>query len=265
MELASLKSFNSNRTGKVSAQENHQRGLRLYADRQYQEAAAFLQAALQDEATSERANDCAAAYLACGNREKALADFSLAASLDAENIDAAANLGILLASLARFREAIPYLQKSAARADASQRPALTQLLALCGNNLAEQTLRASHTAEERATAARRLPAIPSEAVVPTVRPPVDFPSPETMTIEELSQAVGKHALLQVEIDQKIASHIVAMREEFRSTMNEVQALRAQMDQLVRGLTDAVNSTCGPQIRAPQTNPAGQLPVATRSK
>jgi tetratricopeptide (TPR) repeat protein len=159
MELASLKSFNSNRTGKVSAQENHQRGLRLYADRQYQEAAAFLQAALQDEATSERANDCAAAYLACGNREKALADFSLAASLDAENIDAAANLGILLASLARFREAIPYLQKSAARADASQRPALTQLLALCGNNLAEQTLRASHTAEERATAARRLPAI----------------------------------------------------------------------------------------------------------
>jgi tetratricopeptide (TPR) repeat protein len=266
MELASLKSFNNNPTGKASAQENHQRGLRLYADRQYQEAAAFLQAALQDEATSERANDCAAAYLACGNREKALADFLLAASLDAENMDAAANLGILLASLARFREAIPYLQKSAARANASQRPALTQLLALCGNNLAEHTLLASRAAEERAIAARRLPAMPSQpTVAPTVRPPVDFPSPETLTVEELSQAVGKHALLQVEINQKIASHIVAMREEFRSAMNEVQALRAQMDQLVGGLTDAVNSTRGPQIRAPQTNPAGQLPMTTRSK
>ena len=93
----------------------------------------------------------------------------------------------------------------------------------------------------------------------------DFPSPEALTVEELSQAVGKHALLQVEVDQKIASHIVAMREDFRSTMNEVQALRAQMDQLVRGLTDAVNSTRGPQIRAPQTNPAEQLPMTTRSK
>jgi tetratricopeptide (TPR) repeat protein len=266
MELVSLRSFNSNPAGKASAQENHQRGLRLYADRQYQEAAAFLQAALQEEATSERANDCAAAYLACGNREKALADFLLAASLDGENMDAAANLGILLASLARFREAIPYLQKSAARADASQRPALTQLLTLCGNNVAEHTLRASRAAEERAVAVRRLPTIPSQpAVAATVRPPVNFPSPESLTVEELSQAVGRHALLQVEIDQKIASHIVAMREEFRSTMNEVQALRAQMDQLVRGLADAVNSTRGPQIRAPQTNAPGQLPMTTRSK
>jgi FkbM family methyltransferase len=173
MELASLKSFNSDLTGKASVRENHQRGLRLYADGQYQEAAALLQSALRDEATSERANDCAAAHLACGNREQALADFLLAASLDAENMDAAANLGILLASLGRFREAIPYLQKSAAHADASQRPALTQLLALCANNVAEHTLRESRAAQERAIAANKLPAIPSQpAVAPIVRPPV---------------------------------------------------------------------------------------------
>jgi len=173
MELASFKTLNSNPTAKASAPENHQQGLRLYSEGRYQEAAAILQTALQDEATSERANDCAAAYLACGNREKALTDFLLAASLDAENVDAAANLGILLASLGRFRDAIPYLQKSAARADASQRPALTQLLALCGNNVAEHTLRESRAAQERAAAARKLPAIPSQpAVAPTVRPPV---------------------------------------------------------------------------------------------
>src|SRR3984893_6799838 len=171
MELASLRTFNSNPGAKASARENHQQGLRLYSEGLYQEAAAILQTALQDEATSERANDCAAAHLACGNREKALADFLLAASLDAENVDAAANLGILLASLGRFRDAIPYLQKSAARADASQRPALTQLLALCGNNVAEDTLRESRAAPERAAAECTLPAIsPRPTGAPTARP-----------------------------------------------------------------------------------------------
>jgi tetratricopeptide (TPR) repeat protein len=173
MEFASLKSF-STPPLKASAQDNHQQGLRLYADGQYEQAASFLQRALQDEATSERANDCAAAHLACGNKENALANFLLAAEMDAENMEAAANLGILLASLGRFQEAIPYLQESAHRAaDASQRPALTQLLVLCGNKVAEHTLRESRAAQDRANAAHGLPAIPSQpAVAPTLRPPV---------------------------------------------------------------------------------------------
>jgi hypothetical protein len=51
-----------------------------------------------------------------------------------------------------------------------------------------------------------------------------------------NQAVGKHVLLQVEVDQKIAWQIIAIR-----------------------------STRDPQTRAPQTNPAGQLPMTIRSK
>jgi hypothetical protein len=92
-----------------------------------------------------------------------------------------------------------------------------------------------------------------------------FPSRETLTVEELSQAVGKHALLQVEVDKKIALHIVAMREELRSTKNEVESLRAQMDQLIRGLTLAVDSARAHQNRASQTSSAVQSPMTVRSK
>ncbi len=48
MELASFKTLNSNPTAKASARENHQQGLRLYSEGQYQEAAVILQTALQD-------------------------------------------------------------------------------------------------------------------------------------------------------------------------------------------------------------------------
>ena len=93
----------------------------------------------------------------------------------------------------------------------------------------------------------------------------ESPSGETLTVEELSQAVGKHALLQAEVDQTIASHIIAIREELRSTKDEVQSLREQMEHLIRSLTHALDGTRGPQTRAPQTNPAGQLPMTIRSK
>ncbi len=172
MEFTSVKTYN-NVALKTSAREKHQRGLAFYASRQYPASAALLQDALQQEPTSEIANDCAAANLACGQREKALAAFLLAVSLDADNVEAVANLGILLASLGRFREAIPHLQKSSARADANQRAALTQLLAMCGNKVAEATLRESRSALESAVAQRRLRSIPPQpAVAPTLRPPV---------------------------------------------------------------------------------------------
>jgi FkbM family methyltransferase len=172
MERATLKTYNHT-LASTSAREDHRKGLQHYAHGQYEEAAALLQRAMKEEATSERANDCAAAELACGRREQALATFLLAVSLDAENIEAAANLGTLLASLGRVRDAIPYLQEAAARSDGSQRETLTQLLTVCGNRVAEDVLRESRAAQDRMVAARKLPAIPTQpAVAPTVRPPV---------------------------------------------------------------------------------------------
>lgn len=172
MELSSP-TTRPNVRARTHANASHQRGLQLYAGGQYQEAAVLLKEALREEAASEIANDCAAADLACGQKEKAVAGFLLAVSLDAGNTEAAANLGILLASIGRVREAIPHLQKASLRVDESQRAALVQLLATCGNKVAEDTLRESRTAADRANAQRKMPPIPSlPALAATLPPPV---------------------------------------------------------------------------------------------
>jgi Flp pilus assembly protein TadD len=156
MELLSLKP--GTQVGvKTQAKANHRRGLQLYAGGQYQQAAALLQEVFRPEATSEIANDCAAADLAGGQKEKALACFLLAVPLDAEHAEAAANLGVLMASPGRVREAIPYLQKAALRVNESQRAALVNLLAKCGNQVADDTLRESRAAAYRAVAQRKMP------------------------------------------------------------------------------------------------------------
>ena len=95
--------------------------------------------------------------------------------------------------------------------------------------------------------------------------PRNFPSNEEVSVQELSRAVGQHALLQAEIDRKIASHIIAMRDDLRSAKEEIGSLRAQMNQLIHSLAQAVESTLGQKIRAPQTNAADRLSLNSRSK
>jgi hypothetical protein len=85
------------------------------------------------------------------------------------------------------------------------------------------------------------------------------------SVQELSRAVGQHALLQVEIDHKIASHIVEMREELRLAKSELQSLRAQMDQLIHSLAQALESTLRQQVRAPQASAADRFLPNTRGK
>src|SRR5580704_16318257 len=96
-----------------TATPKHQRALALYTTGQFESAAELLRQALLEAPSSELANDIGAAELACGRREQALSQFFLATSLDLGNIEAAANLGTLLAHMERTREAIPYLQKAA--------------------------------------------------------------------------------------------------------------------------------------------------------
>jgi hypothetical protein len=73
-----------------------------------------------------------------------------------------------------------------------------------------------------------------------------LPSSEAVSVEQLSRAVGQHALLQAEIDRRIALHIVQMREDLRSAKDEVCSLRAQLDQLIGNLAQALGSTVGQQ-------------------
>src|ERR1700730_15342525 len=67
-----------------------------------------------------------------------------------------------------------------------------------------------------------------------------------VSVQELSRAVGQHALLQVEIDRKIALHIIEMREELR-------------------LAQALESTLRQQVRAPQASATDRFPPNTRGK
>jgi hypothetical protein len=93
----------------------------------------------------------------------------------------------------------------------------------------------------------------------------DFPSNEEVSVQELSRAVGQHALLQAEIDGKIASHIIAMRDDLRVAKEEIGSLRAQVDQLIHGLSQALQSTLSQRNRAPQSNPADRASLQSRSK
>jgi hypothetical protein len=83
----------------------------------------------------------------------------------------------------------------------------------------------------------------------------ELPSPGKLTVEELSQAVGKTALLQVEVDGKIVSHIIAMHEELRSARNDIQFLRSQLDQLIDALALALEPTSSSQIQSSSTETA----------
>ena len=159
---------------KSTASDKHERSLALYAEGQFESAAELLRQALLDAPTSELANDCAAAELACGHREQALAGFFLATSLNPQNVEAVANLGTLLAHMDRVREAIPHLQKAASEVkDPGQRAALGRLLAECGNKLAERVLQESRNAQQPAVVpAPRQPTAPQPMAAPTLRPPV---------------------------------------------------------------------------------------------
>jgi FkbM family methyltransferase len=157
-----------------TATPKHQRALALYTTGQFESAAELLRQALLEAPSSELANDIGAAELACGRHEQALSQFFLATSLDPGNIEAAANLGTLLAHMDRTREAIPHLQKAAFKTkDPDQRLALEKLLATCGNKLAERVLEETRGEKEKALAAASRPAAPAQpAVASTVRPPV---------------------------------------------------------------------------------------------
>jgi hypothetical protein len=58
-------------------------------------------------------------------------------------------------------------------------------------------------------------------------------------LEELSRAVGEHALLQAEIDHKMATRIVAMDDDLRSARDEIRTLRGQIEQLIQGLSQGL--------------------------
>ena len=59
------------------------------------------------------------------------------------------------------------------------------------------------------------------------------------SIEQLARAVGEHALRQAEIDQRMATRLIELRDELGTAKDEIRSLRAQVDQLIQGLSQGL--------------------------
>ena len=60
-----------------------------------------------------------------------------------------------------------------------------------------------------------------------------------LAIDQLASAVGEHALRQAEIDRKMATRIVELRDDFSAAKDEIRALRSQVDQLLQALSQGI--------------------------
>jgi ribosomal protein L16 Arg81 hydroxylase len=65
------------------------------------------------------------------------------------------------------------------------------------------------------------------------------PADRQLAIDQLARAVGEHALRQAEIDQRMATRLIELRDEHDSAKDEIRALRAQVEQLIHGLSQGL--------------------------
>jgi O-methyltransferase len=126
--------------------ENHRAALKLLEEGRTEEAIHSLEEALSEQPTAERWNDWAVAQSACDRADKAEDGFRRALAVDAADGQAALNLGVLLATLGREQEALPFLKQAAGRVDESQRAIIKEVLATCSRKAASDTLARSQAA-----------------------------------------------------------------------------------------------------------------------
>jgi DNA-binding ferritin-like protein len=60
-----------------------------------------------------------------------------------------------------------------------------------------------------------------------------------LAIDQLASAVGEHALRQAEIDHKMATRILELREELSTAKDEIRSLQAQVEQLIHGISQGL--------------------------
>lgn len=81
-----------------------------------------------------------------------------------------------------------------------------------------------------------------------------------LSVDQLARAVGEHALRQAEIDQKMATRIIELRDELNSAKDEISSLRIQISQLIQGLSQGL--TIAQQQSATKTKSALQTSLAS---
>jgi O-antigen biosynthesis protein len=113
----------------MNAREKHAMAVRLFGAGQKQEAMTLLREVLAEEETSEVWSDWAAVQFSLNLAGEAEKGFRIALELDAENSQAAFNLGLLLSRGSNPTEARPFLSKSLGSASHIERAHAQALLA----------------------------------------------------------------------------------------------------------------------------------------
>ena len=70
-------------------------------------------------------------------------------------------------------------------------------------------------------------------------------------IDQLARAVGEHALRQAEIDQRMATRLIELRDELSTAKDEIRSLRAQVETLIHGLSQGLALAHTQSARATQ--------------
>jgi hypothetical protein len=112
----------------VPGEENHQAGLKLFAQGQFLRASVEFGAALGEEETCERWNDWALAQLACGREVRAEWGYRRALHFDLANREAGVNLAVLLIAQGRLQESVPFLTLHAHSLSENERAILQNLV-----------------------------------------------------------------------------------------------------------------------------------------
>jgi Flp pilus assembly protein TadD len=119
------------------ARELSEAGVERFHAGELDECVRLMEAALRLEESGERWNDWAAAQLARGSATESEQGFRRALEMDGGHSQAAANLGVLLASQERNLEAIHYIESALAGIATEQRAELNSVLTRCRRRLRE--------------------------------------------------------------------------------------------------------------------------------
>lgn len=79
------------------------------------------------------------------------------------------------------------------------------------------------------------------------------PLERPLTVDQLARAVGEHALRQAEIDQRIATRILELRDELAGAKDEIRTLQGQIEQLMHGLSQGLSLAHSQSARATQSS------------
>jgi glycosyltransferase involved in cell wall biosynthesis len=121
----------------AASEELHLKAVKLFQERQYQQAAEILNEVLRTVQTSELWNDWATTHLMCNQGALSEQGYRRALQMDPANFLAAGNLGVLLAATGRIQEALPLLEQAAAGSRVAQRDILVRLIEHLRGKLSE--------------------------------------------------------------------------------------------------------------------------------